>query len=121
MVISSLTALQFPCEVEVKVSVTEPLAISTAEGVYIVLSAVFPGLKLPVPPVHCQAVATVPVPFKVTSGLLAQTVWSAPASTVGAGVKVTVILSVTGLQDPFPVVVKYSFSVPAAISAAVGV
>ena len=40
---------------------------------------------------------------------------------VGAGVKVTVIWSVTPVQVPFPVVVNVSVSVPPASSVAVGV
>ena len=80
------------------------------------------GLKAPVPPVHIP-VDDPPViePFKVTSGLLAQTDWFTPALTIGAGVMVIVILSLTGLQFPLPVVVSVKVTVPAVISAAEGV
>ena len=48
----SLTELQVPLPVVVSVSHTKPVAISGAEGEYVVASAVEPGLYKPVPPVH---------------------------------------------------------------------
>ena len=51
----------------------------------------------------------------------AHTVPFAPASTVGAGVKVIVRLSVAALQVPLPVVVRVNVRMPPASSAAVGV
>ena len=57
--------------------------------------------------VHVPPVATVTVPAKVTlQRLLEQMFCGGPASTVGAGVKVTHMVSLTGLQFPFPVVVS---------------
>ena len=46
---------------------------------------------------------------------------SIPALTVGAGVKVIIISSVSATQSPLPVVVSVNVNVPAAISKAVGV
>ena len=66
-------------------------------------------------------VAIVTAPFKLMAALFAHTVPFAPASTVGAGVKVIKRLSDTALHVPLPVLVKVSVKVPAAISAAVGV
>src|SRR6056297_1056326 len=60
-------------------------------------------------------------PFNAISGLFEQSSVPIPASTVGSGVMVIVIRSVTAKQSPFPVVVKVRVTVPAAISAAVGV
>ena len=78
------------------------------------------GVNVPAPPDQIPPDAIVTEPFKVTNALFPQTVWSAPAFTVGAGVMVIVILSVTALQFPLPVVVNVRVTVPAAISAAVG-
>ena len=61
------------------------------------------------------------VPAKVIALLFAQTVAFAPASTVGAGVKVITLLSDTELHVPLPVVVKVSVNVPAESSAGLGV
>ena len=78
--------------------------------------------NVPVPDeVQVPPVATVTTPASVTTELLAQTDWSAPAFTVGAGVIVMVMLADTTPQFPFPVVVNVSVLEPAAISAADGV
>ncbi len=61
------------------------------------------------------------LPFKATLELFAQSVASAPALAVGAGVKLSVIASLTAMQLPTPVVVAVSVTLPLAISAAVGV
>ena len=51
--------------------------------------------------VQSQAVAIeLEIPAKVTSLLLAQTVWSTLAFTLGASVIVTIIKLLTGLQIP---------------------
>jgi hypothetical protein len=60
-------------------------------------------------------------PAKVIAELFAQTVPFGPAFTEGAGVKLITRLLCTGLQVPFPVLVKVSVKVPPAISPAVGV
>src|SRR5690606_35697466 len=83
--------------------------------------AVLPGLYRPLPPLHCTPVAPVTVAFSTASALLAQRVWSAPAFTVGAGMMVKVTWSVSARQSPLPAVVRVSVTLPAAISAALGV
>lgn len=79
------------------------------------------GSKLPLPPLHTAPVAKVKLPFSEATGLLAQRVWLAPAFAVGAGVIKYVTWSVTALQLLLPVEVKVSVTVPAVISAALGV
>ena len=61
------------------------------------------GENIPVPPVHAP-LPVEDVPLKLTSGLFAQTVWSAPAFTVGGGV--TVINSVAVFVHEFASVPK---------------
>ncbi len=79
---------------------------------------VFP--KVPEPFVlHCPPVATVTIPEILTIELFAQTVWSKPAFTVGAGSNVKVIMSEVGKQTPVDVSVKSTL--PAVISAKLGV
>src|SRR6185436_15240296 len=79
------------------------------------------GLKEPAPPLQIPPVATVTAPARVTVGLFAQLVRSAPAFAVGEGVNETVTWSVTALHRPLPVVVNVSVTKPAATSAGVGV
>ena len=77
-----------------------------------------------VPPVvvdHNHSEAIVDEPVKVMSELLAHTLVAEPASTLGASVKVTVILSVTVAHSPTPVDVKVKIIDQLAVSAAVGV
>ena len=121
IVIWSVTGLFGPFPVDVRVKVTVPAEISAALGVYTALSAVFPGLYVPLPPDHIPPVAPITDPLSVTEGLFAQDVWSTPAFTVGAAVIVIVITSLTELQFPFPVVVSVKVTVPAVISKALRV
>jgi hypothetical protein len=79
------------------------------------------GLKEPLPPLQTPPVATVNEPFSVATGLLVQSDWSGPAFAVGAGVMLYVTSSLTALQLPLPAEVSVSVTVPAVISAAVGV
>ena len=79
------------------------------------------GENVPAPPLQIAPVAPLKEPFKVITLLFAHTVPFAPASTIGAGVKVITRLLCTALQLPLPVVVKVSVNVPAASSAGVGV
>ena len=65
--------------------------------------------------------ATVNEPFSTASALLAQRVWSAPAFAVGACVMVQVTWSFTALQVPLPAEVSVNVTLPAVISAALGV
>ena len=97
-----------------------PLKISVAVGVYCTVAAVVLGTKAP--PLPCQAwpVAFVTVLLAVITGLLAQTDAGATTETVGAGVKEIFMVEETALQVPFPVVVNFRVTEPAANSAALG-
>ena len=76
----------------------------------------------PVPvPVQTPPVEVVIKPFKVSPATSAHTVIFDPALTVGALLSVTTMLSLMGLQEPFPVVVKVRVTLPAAVSVALGV
>ena len=79
------------------------------------------GVNVPEPPDQVAPVAIVTEPLSVISALFAQNAAPVPASTVGSGVIVIVISSVTGVQLPFPVVVSVNVTVPAAISPRLGV
>ena len=79
------------------------------------------GSKVPAPPLQMPPVATVMAPLSEATGLLAHNVWSGPALAVGAGVKVTSMLSFTALHTPLPVLVRWIHREPEATSAAVGV
>ncbi len=106
----------------VRTSVTLPAAISAALGVYCALSAVRPGLNVPVPPVHAPVV-TVPLtdPASCTVAALPHTTWSGPALTIVIGSMVTCMASATGPHGPAgSFVVSVNVTPPAAISVAVG-
>ena len=80
------------------------------------------GVKVPLPDeVQLIPLAILTVPFKVTFALLAQTVWLEPALTVGEGVTVIVIWSVTATQAPLFKEERVSVISPAVISAILGV
>ena len=66
-------------------------------------------------------VATVTLPFRAMSALLAHTEELAPALAVGAAVKLSCTWSLTTTQLPLPVVVSVRVTLPLAISSAVGV
>jgi hypothetical protein len=105
----------------VSVSVTVPVVLSAALGTYVAFSVVLFGEKVPLPDVDQEPPdATVTLPASNTLALLAQTVLSAPAFAVGAGVIVTTIASLTAVHVPIPVVRSVSVTVPAALSAALG-
>ena len=78
-------------------------------------------MNKPVPPDQTPPVATVVFPAKVAMLLFLHFVWSTPALTVGAGVIVIVILSLTDEQFPLPVVVNVKVTFPAPISPGEGV
>ena len=65
-------------------------------------------------------VAFVTIPFNVIPETSLQTVWLTPALAVGISVNVIITLSINALQTPFPVVVKVSVTLPAAVSAEEG-
>src|SRR5699024_7611881 len=104
ILISSDTAEQLLLPVVVRVSVRLPELISLVVGEYVVLSELASGLYVPRPPDQEPPVATVTIPDRSTSALLAQSILSAPASAVGPSVKLTVISSNTALHVPFEVV-----------------
>ncbi len=56
-----------------------------------------------------------------TAPLLEQVDTAVPATAVGAGVMVIVLLEVAATHVPFPVAVKVKVLLPAAMSAALGV
>src|SRR5206468_7728571 len=107
----------------VSASDTPPAAISAAFGVYVALSADALGLNVPAPPLQVAVEAPPPTaPASCTCGLLAHTVWSAPASAVPAGLIVIVIASLTAPHGPAGAsVVRVSVTLPAGGSSAVGV
>src|SRR5262245_15998607 len=124
IVSASLAGGHGPPEAELmSVSVTCPAAISAALGVYIAFSAERPGLNVPVPPFQVP-VDTVPetLPLSATCGLVEHTAWSGPAFTTVLGSMVITIWSLTAGHGPLgSLVVSVRVTLPAAISAAVGV
>ena len=119
-VIELFSGRQFPLLVEVSVSTTEPAAKSAALGIYVAFSVVGLGVKLPLPEVVQVPVPVLEYPFSETLGLFTHTESSGPASTRGAFVMVIIIWSVTARQFPFPVVVMVIVTVPAVVSAPLG-
>ena len=81
------------------------------------------GVNVPAPPLHVPLVAAPPIaPARATTGLLAHTVWSAPAFTVATGLIVITIASFTAPHGPAgSSVVSVKVTLPAVISPAVGV
>ena len=80
------------------------------------------GVKVPAPLQVALEAAPPNEPASVVAGLLAQTVWLAPAFAVATGLIVIVIEAFTGPQGPAgSSVVSVTVAVPAAISPAVGV
>jgi hypothetical protein len=79
-------------------------------------------VKVPLPLVdQVPEFVTVTVPLKDAFGDDLQITWSTPAFTVGALVILTVITEVTARHCPLPVVLNVNVTVPALISAALGV
>ena len=105
----------------VRVRITVPAAISAGLGVYTALRFAGEGLKEPLPPLHRPPVAPLTVPASWALGWLAQLVSAGPASASGAGVMVMTTWSLTGLLLPLPTDVRVRVTLPAAISAALGV
>ncbi len=79
------------------------------------------GENVPVPKVVHTPLPVVEVPLSAALGLLMQTEIVVPAFTRGASVIVTTMVSVTEIHSPLPVVVSIIFTLPAAVSAALGV
>jgi hypothetical protein len=118
----SVTVLQVPFPVLVSVIVTVPAVISAALGAYVTLSVVLLGMNVPDPVlVHIPTLATDITPLIETFGLAEQVVLSGPALAVGASEIVTIIWSVAATQLPLPVVVNVRVTVPAVVSASLGV
>ncbi len=120
-VMLSSSQLHIPLFEEVKIKITFPAERSAALGVYVALRVVLFGEKDPLPRVVHAAFPVVLVPLSDASGLLIQTEVFAPAFTLGASEIVTTNGSETGLQLPIPVVVSVNITVPAAVSATLGV
>ena len=120
--IVSDTALHPPFPVVVRIRLTDPEAVSAALGIYVALSAVPFGEKVPVPElVHCPPEATNTDPFNDTFALFPQTDWSMPALDDGGGVIVMTVVSLTALQVPLPDEVRISVTLPETLSAAEGI
>ncbi len=79
------------------------------------------GENSPDPPDQVPPVAIDTNPSNSTSASLAHDSRSSPASTTGAGVNVTSMLSLTATQSSLPVVVSVRVTDPLDISVAVGV
>ena len=75
----------------VKVSVTDPIAVSVWLGIYTAFKAELFGTKTPDPEVDQTPVVAPPdtVPLKNTDALFPHTVWFAPAFTIPVGKIVT--------------------------------
>src|ERR1041385_7970055 len=124
MRMASLTAPQGPVgSFVVSVSVTPPADISAAVGVYVAFNVEALGLYVPAPPLHVPVAAPPPItPASCTAGDDVHAFRSWPASAVAAGRMLMVIASLTWPQGPLTAfVVSVSVTVPAAISAALGV
>ncbi len=122
MIISSNAAMQPPFPpVVVNLKVTVPAAVSAALGVYVAaINVALLNVPLPVV-VHIPPPALVVAPERVTTALLAQTVWFASASAVGASVKVITMSSKSAGQIPVPVVVNLNVTKPVVVSVVLGV
>ena len=119
------TALaQLPFPLAVKVIVTLPAAISAALGVYVAVVSELAFANVPVPPdVQVMPLLLVALDPAVifTAPALEQVVTAVPATAVGAAVMVSVLVDTALTQLPFPLAVKVIVTLPAAISAALGV
>jgi len=119
--IVSVTARQLPLLVDVSTSLIFPVVISFACKLYEVFktnsSSNEPTPVLVQLPLDEPCVT---LPFKET-GLLEQTVWSAPALTTGGGVIVSFSVSLTSAQVPLFVDVRIRKTSPVAVSALLGV
>jgi hypothetical protein len=114
---------QAPLPVVVSVKFTIPFDLSAGEGVYTAFNVVLSGVNSPEPEeVQIPPEATVTMPFSCTDFVLPHTVMFVPASTVGDGlVIVMVVWSVTLLQLPFPVDIRVKETLSFAISEDEGV
>ena len=120
-VMVSRTLEQFPLlDVLRKIKIV-PTEISAALGIYVPFNAFGFGENDPVPLDDQVPVPVLDDPLNNTFGLLTQTETLLPAFTSGAGVIVMTIESETAKQVPLPVLVRYSVTVPAEVSAALGV
>jgi len=106
--------------VDINLRVTEPATVSVLLGWYVVDKLVLDGLNVPVPELDQIPVPVVDVPVRLTFGLFPQTVILFPAVTVTLEMNVITMVSVTGLQFPLPVDVSTSVTLPAVVSALLG-
>ena len=117
----SVTAVQLPLPVVVRIRFTKLPAISPAVGAYDAPSAFGDGENKPSPPDHCPPAAKFTKPLRFTVALLPHTVWLLPALDIGAGAYVMITWSDTGKHVPLPDDVKVRVTLPLLISAALGV
>lgn len=103
----SETGLHGPLPVDVAVKVTIPLLISVIDGVYLVVSP-FSGLKTPCPPDQTTPLAPERFTDRLTGSPVAHMTLSGPASMDGIGSIRIWIVSVTGLQFPLSMLVRYN-------------
>jgi hypothetical protein len=120
-VILSSSELQVPLFAEVKIKIVLPPEISPALGTYVAFNVFIFGENDPPPSVVHVPLPVEEYPFKCAFGLFMQTEIFVPAFTSGAFEIVTTIVFVTTVQSPLPVVVRIIFTLPAAVSTALGV
>ena len=109
--------------VAVNVSVTLPAVISAALGVYVAVVNEFALANVPVPlDVHVIPVLLVALDPAVifTAPELEHVVTAVPATAVAAWVIVSVLVEVALPQGALPVAVNVNVTLPAALSAALG-
>ena len=115
---------QVPLPVAVKVIVTLPAVISAALGVYVAVVKDVAFANVPVP-LEVQVVPALLLALEpaviFTAPLFEQVPTAVPAEALGAVVMVKVLVEVAFAQVPLPVAVKVSVTLPAVMSAALGV
>ena len=79
------------------------------------------GVNVPLPLVVHVPLDVDETPFKITTALLAQTVWLTPAAIAGGLEYTMVTVSETGLQLPLFSEVSINCTLPAVVSAVLGV
>ncbi len=113
---------EFP--IAVRVNVTLPAVISAALAAYVAKVNEVALVNVPVPlEVHVTPLLLVALDPAVifTAPALEQVAIAVPATAAGAAVIVSVLVDVAAAQVPFPLAVNVKVTLPAAISAALGV
>ena len=106
----------------VSVNVTVPAVISAALGVYVGVNVV-PPVNVPVPlvPQLSLTLFVALAPVILTEAELVHMDWLPPATAVGAAVIVNTLVDVALAHGELPVAVSVNVTVPAVISAGLGV